>query len=175
MRIDSRLRRAVQFRCRRRSTTNFTRPRTRGSNPVPSCAESANHRFLSVNATHDGSGGTARPSALAALSGNHSLARSDCVNDDQPYLFEIGSPPLVSLPYSVQTNDVLARCCIDFPMMPMHRGSGHFGFPFTCARLPCLSQVTQGCQLWKQQLCLHNFRFQVGAQKQDRTTTRGRV
>src|SRR5437868_4655742 len=28
----------------------------------------------------------------------------DWVNDDQPYLFEIGSPPLVSLPYSVQTN-----------------------------------------------------------------------
>jgi allantoinase len=32
----------------------------------------------------------------------------DWVNDDQPYLFEIGSPPLVSLPYSVQTNDVPA-------------------------------------------------------------------
>jgi allantoinase len=28
------------------------------------------------------------------------------VNDDQPYLFDIGNPPLVSLPYSVQTNDV---------------------------------------------------------------------
>src|SRR5215813_4627299 len=47
----------------------------------------------------------------------------DWVNDDQPYLFEIGNPPLVSLPYSVQTNDVPAylemkvsspnsrRCC----------------------------------------------------------------
>jgi allantoinase len=33
---------------------------------------------------------------------------SDWVNDDQPYLFEIGNPPLVSLPYSVQTNDVPA-------------------------------------------------------------------
>ena len=32
----------------------------------------------------------------------------DWVNDDQPYRFEIGSPPLVSLPYSVQTNDVPA-------------------------------------------------------------------
>ena len=32
----------------------------------------------------------------------------DLVNDDQPYLFEIGTPPLVSLPYSVQTNDVPA-------------------------------------------------------------------
>jgi allantoinase len=32
----------------------------------------------------------------------------DWVNDDQPYLFEIGDPPLVSLPYSVQTNDVPA-------------------------------------------------------------------
>jgi peptidoglycan/xylan/chitin deacetylase (PgdA/CDA1 family) len=32
----------------------------------------------------------------------------DWVNDDQPYLFEIGQPPLVSLPYSVQTNDVPA-------------------------------------------------------------------
>src|SRR6516165_3851982 len=40
MRIDSRLRRAVQFRCRRRPTTNFTRPRTRSSNPVPSSGES---------------------------------------------------------------------------------------------------------------------------------------
>jgi peptidoglycan/xylan/chitin deacetylase (PgdA/CDA1 family) len=32
----------------------------------------------------------------------------DWVNDDQPYRFEIGDPPLVSLPYSVQTNDVPA-------------------------------------------------------------------
>ena len=32
----------------------------------------------------------------------------DWVNDDHPYLFEIGNPPLVSLPYSVQTNDVPA-------------------------------------------------------------------
>jgi allantoinase len=32
----------------------------------------------------------------------------DWVNDDQPYLFEIGNPRLVSLPYSVQTNDVPA-------------------------------------------------------------------
>ena len=32
----------------------------------------------------------------------------DWVNDDQPYFFEIGSPPLVSLPYSVQSNDVPA-------------------------------------------------------------------
>ena len=32
----------------------------------------------------------------------------DWVNDDQPYLFEIGNPPLLSLPYSVQTNDVPA-------------------------------------------------------------------
>src|SRR6266513_1852083 len=32
----------------------------------------------------------------------------DWVNDDQPYLFEIGNLPLVSLPYSVQTNDVPA-------------------------------------------------------------------
>ena len=32
----------------------------------------------------------------------------DWVNDDQPYLFDIGSPRLVSLPYSVQTNDVPA-------------------------------------------------------------------
>ena len=32
----------------------------------------------------------------------------DWVNDDQPYLFDIGNPPLVSLPYSVQTNDVPA-------------------------------------------------------------------
>jgi peptidoglycan/xylan/chitin deacetylase (PgdA/CDA1 family) len=30
------------------------------------------------------------------------------VNDDQPYRIEIGNPPLVSLPYSVQTNDVPA-------------------------------------------------------------------
>jgi peptidoglycan/xylan/chitin deacetylase (PgdA/CDA1 family) len=32
----------------------------------------------------------------------------DWVNDDQPYTMEIGNPPLVSLPYSVQTNDVPA-------------------------------------------------------------------
>jgi hypothetical protein len=32
----------------------------------------------------------------------------DWVNDDQSYQFEIGTPPLVSLPYSVQTNDVPA-------------------------------------------------------------------
>ena len=32
----------------------------------------------------------------------------DWVNDDQPYRFGIGTPPLVSLPYSVQTNDVPA-------------------------------------------------------------------
>jgi peptidoglycan/xylan/chitin deacetylase (PgdA/CDA1 family) len=29
----------------------------------------------------------------------------DWINDDQPYMFEICTPPLVSLPYSVQTND----------------------------------------------------------------------
>jgi peptidoglycan/xylan/chitin deacetylase (PgdA/CDA1 family) len=32
----------------------------------------------------------------------------DWVYDDPPYGFEIGTPPLVSLPYSVQTNDVPA-------------------------------------------------------------------
>lgn len=32
----------------------------------------------------------------------------DWVNDDQPYTMEVGSPPLVSLPYSVQINDVPA-------------------------------------------------------------------
>ncbi len=32
----------------------------------------------------------------------------DWVNDDQPYLFEVGEPQLVSVPYSVQTNDVPA-------------------------------------------------------------------
>jgi peptidoglycan/xylan/chitin deacetylase (PgdA/CDA1 family) len=32
----------------------------------------------------------------------------DWVNDDQPYALEVGSPGLVSLPYSVQTNDVPA-------------------------------------------------------------------
>jgi len=32
----------------------------------------------------------------------------DWVNDDQPYTMEIGHPRLVSLPYSVQTNDVPA-------------------------------------------------------------------
>jgi len=32
----------------------------------------------------------------------------DWVNDDQPYTMQIGNPPLVSLPYSVQTNDVPA-------------------------------------------------------------------
>ena len=37
---SSKWRRAVRFRCRRRPTTNFTRPRTRSSNPVPSRRES---------------------------------------------------------------------------------------------------------------------------------------
>jgi allantoinase len=32
----------------------------------------------------------------------------DWVNDDQPYTMEVGRPPMVSLPYSVQTNDVPA-------------------------------------------------------------------
>ena len=32
----------------------------------------------------------------------------DWVNDDQPYTMQIGDPPMVSLPYSVQTNDVPA-------------------------------------------------------------------
>lgn len=32
----------------------------------------------------------------------------DWVNDDQPYLFEIVAPPLVSPPYSVQTSEVPA-------------------------------------------------------------------
>ena len=33
---------------------------------------------------------------------------ADWVNDDQPYTMEIGKPAMVSLPYSVQTNDVPA-------------------------------------------------------------------
>lgn len=32
----------------------------------------------------------------------------DWVNDDQPYPMEIGDPPMLALPYSVQTNDVPA-------------------------------------------------------------------
>ncbi len=32
----------------------------------------------------------------------------DWVNDDEPYTFDIGNPPMISLPYSVQTNDVPA-------------------------------------------------------------------
>ena len=32
----------------------------------------------------------------------------DWVNDDQPYAMQVGDPPMVSLPYSVQTNDVPA-------------------------------------------------------------------
>jgi peptidoglycan/xylan/chitin deacetylase (PgdA/CDA1 family) len=32
----------------------------------------------------------------------------DWVNDDQPYTMTVGMPPMVSLPYSVQTNDVPA-------------------------------------------------------------------
>src|ERR1041384_8656874 len=70
-----------------------------------------------------GGAGDDRPSARSAASarpwpspGTRSITsrkrglRSVCagVNDAQPYLFEIGSPPLVSLPYSVQTNDVPA-------------------------------------------------------------------
>jgi len=40
MRIDSGVVEPFDFRCRRRPTTNFTRPRTRSSNPVPSSEES---------------------------------------------------------------------------------------------------------------------------------------
>ena len=40
MRIDSGVVEPFDFRCRRRPTTNFTRPRTRSSNPVPSSGES---------------------------------------------------------------------------------------------------------------------------------------
>jgi allantoinase len=32
----------------------------------------------------------------------------DWVNDDQPYVMQVGQPPMVALPYSVQTNDVPA-------------------------------------------------------------------
>jgi allantoinase len=32
----------------------------------------------------------------------------DWVNDDQPYTMQVGTPPMISLPYSVQTNDVPA-------------------------------------------------------------------
>jgi hypothetical protein len=40
MRIDSGGAEPFDFRCRRRPTTNFTRPRTRSSNPPPSSEES---------------------------------------------------------------------------------------------------------------------------------------
>jgi allantoinase len=45
---------------------------------------------------------------LDALAANGIRYVCDWVNDDQPYLFDIGNPRLVSLPYSVQTNDVPA-------------------------------------------------------------------
>jgi allantoinase len=32
----------------------------------------------------------------------------DWTNDDQPYAFDIGDPPILAMPYSVQTNDVPA-------------------------------------------------------------------
>lgn len=32
----------------------------------------------------------------------------DWVNDDQPYTMEVGTPPMISLPYSLQANDVPA-------------------------------------------------------------------
>ena len=40
MRIDSGVVEPFDFHCRRRPTTNFTRPRTRSSNPLPSSGES---------------------------------------------------------------------------------------------------------------------------------------
>ena len=64
MRIDSRLRRAVRFRCRRRPTTNFTRPRTRSSNPVLSSGESTNHQFLGGGAGNDRTGTAQRSYVL---------------------------------------------------------------------------------------------------------------
>jgi len=44
MRIESGVVEPFDFRCRRRPTTNFTRPRARSSNPIPSSGESANHQ-----------------------------------------------------------------------------------------------------------------------------------
>ena len=53
MRIDSGVVEPFDFRCRRRPTTNFTRPRTRSSNPVPSSEESANFHSLEPEALTD--------------------------------------------------------------------------------------------------------------------------
>jgi len=50
MRIDSGGVEPFDFRCRRRPTTNFTRPRTRGSNPVPSSRESATNLAFAATA-----------------------------------------------------------------------------------------------------------------------------
>src|SRR5436190_10035337 len=55
----------------------------------------------------------------------------DWVNDDQPYLFEIGNPPLVSLPYSVQTNDVPAYFEMKVSVPEFERCCGANSTPFT--------------------------------------------
>ena len=45
----------------------------------------------------------------------------DWVNDDQPYTMQIGDPPMVSLPYSVQTNDVPAYFDMKCPVPEFER------------------------------------------------------
>ena len=67
-----RLRRAVRFRCRWRPIPNFTRPRTRSSNPVPSSGESTNFRFLSRRRPLFGR--MMKPCFLSSLR----ISRSDC-------------------------------------------------------------------------------------------------
>ena len=46
-----RLRRAVRFRCRWRPIPNFTRPRTRSSNPVPSSGESGELTYCAAGSS----------------------------------------------------------------------------------------------------------------------------
>jgi len=57
----------------------------------------------------------------------------DWVNDDQPYLFEIVNPPLVSLPYSVQTNDVPAYFEMKVTGQPHRIGALDAALEYICS------------------------------------------
>jgi peptidoglycan/xylan/chitin deacetylase (PgdA/CDA1 family) len=45
----------------------------------------------------------------------------DWINDDQPYAFDLGTPPMLSVPYSVQTNDVPAYFDMKMPVPEFER------------------------------------------------------
>ena len=72
MRIDSGVVELFDFRCRRRPTTNFARPRTRSSNPVPSSGESTTNPLPAADAgpnARNRAGAAATLMTLSSLTG----------------------------------------------------------------------------------------------------------